>query len=290
MKFTDILALRAIYTLKLPQLVPLEGTFTYEQLAEAVKVNELILRRFVRYAITIGLFTEPEPNQVAHSAASRHLVEVPAAFDALGMSIEELAPASQRAIEALQRYPQATEPNETGYNIAHSTDLPFYRALAQQPERARRFGAGMRYFTDRDNYDLRHLVAAFPWHDFDRSDFTVVDVGGGQGGVSKKLASVTEHMHFIVQDLEGTIKDGIDVLPAELKGRVKFMGHDFFTPQKATGDVYLFRWIFHNWSDKYCQDILRNLIPALKHGARVLLYEDERGDAPETRMSRRDVK
>jgi hypothetical protein len=54
------------------------------------------------------------------------------------------------------------------------------------------------------------------------------------------------------------------------------MAHDFFTPQTVVADVYLLRWILHNWSDKYCMRILRALIPALKPGARVVVNEDVR--------------
>lgn len=60
----------------------------------------------------------------------------------------------------------------------------------------------------------------------------------------------------------------------DLEGRISFMVHDFFTPQPVHGaDVYVFRWIFHNWSDKYCVRILRNLVPALKHGAKVVIND-----------------
>lgn len=63
--------------------------------------------------------------------------------------------------------------------------------------------------------------------------------------------------------------------PADLASRVKFMEHDFFTEQPVQGaDVYLFRWIFHNWSDKYSIKILRNLIPALKPGAKVVINDN----------------
>ena len=31
--------------------------------------------------------------------------------------------------------------------------------------------------------------------------------------------------------------------------------------------------ILHNWSDKYCVKILRNLIPALKQGAKVVIND-----------------
>ena len=55
---------------------------------------------------------------------------------------------------------------------------------------------------------------------------------------------------------------------------MKFMAHDFFTEQPVVGaDVYYFRWILHDWSDKYCTRILKALIPALKPGARIVLSE-----------------
>ena len=287
-QYTDTVALRAIYTLDLPHHVPLNGTISYNEIAQKIKMNELVLKRIFRYAIAINYFKEPEPDCVAHSAASRHLAENAGAFDALGLKMEELVPASLKALEALQKWPEATEPTQTGYNIAHGTNTSFYRTLAQHPERARRFGNGMRYFTENYSCDLIHLIGAFPWKEHDKPNFTVVDVGGGQGGVSTRLASNTMHMRFIVQDLEGTVKVGREVLAPEFKDRVEFLTHDFFSPQTVKADVYLFRWIFHNWSDKYCIDILRNLVPALQSGARILLYEYECKDGPETKLSMRD--
>jgi hypothetical protein len=52
------------------------------------------------------------------------------------------------------------------------------------------------------------------------------------------------------------------------------MAHDFFTEQPVKdADIYLLRFILHNWSDSYCIDILRRLVPALKDGARVLVND-----------------
>lgn len=52
------------------------------------------------------------------------------------------------------------------------------------------------------------------------------------------------------------------------------MAHEFFAEQPVQGaDVYYFRCILHDWSDKYAIRILRSLIPALKVGARILLSE-----------------
>jgi len=68
------------------------------------------------------------------------------------------------------------------------------------------------------------------------------------------------------------------------------MEHDFLTEQPVkNADVYFFRWIFHNWSDKYCIKILRSLIPALKTNARIVINDNvlpEPGVMPNFREER----
>ena len=49
------------------------------------------------------------------------------------------------------------------------------------------------------------------------------------------------------------------------------MAHDFFTPQTVLADVYIYRFIFHNYSDEKAVDILKAAIPALKPGSRILI-------------------
>ena len=78
-----------------------------------------------------------------------------------------------------------------------------------------------------------------------------------------------------MQDLPQAIESAASGLPPSLANRVEFMPHDFFAEQPVKdADVYLFRWIFHNWSDGYCIKILRNLIPALKDGALIVINDN----------------
>ena len=78
----------------------------------------------------------------------------------------------------------------------------------------------------------------------------------------------------MVQDLPKAIDSGASTLPSSLSNRVKLTPHDFFTEQPVKdADVYLFRWILHNWSDEYCIKILRNLVPALKNGAMIVVND-----------------
>ena len=48
---------------------------------------------------------------------------------------------------------------------------------------------------------------------------------------------------------------------------------DFFQPQKESADIFFLRWIFHNWSNKYSLQILRNLIPAMKPGTKIIIND-----------------
>lgn len=90
------------------------------------------------------------------------------------------------------------------------------------------------------------------------------------------MAAKFPSLSFIVQDLEPVVRAAEKQPQAvELADRVKFQTHDFLTEQPVHGaDVYFFRWILHNWSDKYCVKILRNLIPALKPGAKIVLNDN----------------
>lgn len=195
-------------------------------------------------------------------------------MDTVGFLLADLAPASDKVIEALEKWPGSGEPNETGFNIENKTSDPFYLELAKIPERSRRFGSGMRFMTQGTLYDINHLINGYEWAALDEKGGTVVDIGGGHGGVSRALASATSKLQLIVQDLPGTVKEGESILPAELKERVTFMAHDFLTEQPVKGaDVYFFRFILHNWSDKYATRILGNLIPAMKDGSKVVIYE-----------------
>lgn len=100
-------------------------------------------------------------------------------------------------------------------------------------------------------------------------------MGGSQGFASFAIARQFPLLSFVVQDLEPVIAAVEKANSGELNDRVKFMTHDFFTEQPVVGaDVYFFRWIFHNWSDKYSIEILRNHIPALKRGAKIVINDN----------------
>jgi hypothetical protein len=64
------------------------------------------------------------------------------------------------------------------------------------------------------------------------------------------------------------------MLDPEFKGRIEFLGHNLNDEQPVKdADLYMFRSVLLNWPDKYVVKFLKNLVPALKPGAKVLVNE-----------------
>ena len=147
-----------------------------------------------------------------------------------------------------------------------------FEFFEENPVRMNRFKDAMGFLQTFPGLQNSYVLKGFDWASLGNG--LVVDVGGSHGLVSMDIARGFPSLRFIVQDLPKVIEDAKMKVPAELADRVTFMAHDMFTEQPVKGaDVYYFRWIFHDWSDKYCIKILKSLIPALKPGARIMFSE-----------------
>lgn len=144
---------------------------------------------------------------------------------------------------------------------------------------AKRFESALDAEEVRFGLSPKHLSEVYPWHMLPPSSL-VVDIGGSTGKISLEIASVlSDKFKFIVEDRQEVISSmkntvGSTDMESRVEAPVEFMAHDFFTPQPVKcADVYLLRLILHNWTENDCSEILRNLVPALKHGSRILLNE-----------------
>lgn len=241
---------------------------TFSELAAACGLNESEVRRLLRHAMAFHIFIEPRKGYVAHTAASKRLAH-PLMKAWISFATEELWPSATKAVDALQKWPDAQEPNETSFNLAHNTESIFFAEIAKDSARDVRYADAMGWFTSGPGFEPTGLVETIPWHKYE----TVVDVGGNTGLVSKAIAEKNSSVRFIVQDRPEPVAEGRKALPRELNGRIEFMEHDLFEEQPVSADAYVLRWILHDWSDKYAIKILRALIPALKPGAKVILNE-----------------
>ncbi|KAL8713744.1 MAG: hypothetical protein Q9220_002270 [cf. Caloplaca sp. 1 TL-2023] len=101
----------------------------------------------------------------------------------------------------------------------------------------------------------------------------LIDIGGGIGeelGVfAKQYPSASGCL--ILQDLPETIANA----KSTLSSAITPMAYDFFTPQPVMGArAYYFRFVFHDWSDKKCVEILKNTAKGMERGySKLLIHE-----------------
>ena len=141
------------------------------------------------------------------------------------------------------------------------------------PAVAKRLAGALSTFSNGIGLSPSFLVKGYPWSSINNGTGTVVDVGGSKGGISIAIARSAPNLHFIVQDLPVVIQGAKELVPAEVAPRIDFMEHDFLTNQPVKADAYLFRNVFHNWSDEHVVKILKATIPALQPGARVIVND-----------------
>jgi hypothetical protein len=159
-----------------------------------------------------------------------------------------------------------------GFSLANNSSDTMYRIMGQDPARAQRFSNAMAFRLTGPSLQLKYLVEGGPWQSLP-SGGTVIDIGGSHGYAMVAIAEKFPSLKFIVQDLPPTIAARRPI-PEKYNDYISFVEHDFFTPQPIkNADVYLFRWIFHNWADIHCIRILKNLVPALGPNSKVVVSE-----------------
>ncbi|KAG5301688.1 sterigmatocystin 8-O-methyltransferase [Histoplasma ohiense] len=286
----DAAALNTLNYFDFWSAVPVEGSASYADIAKHTSLPEDVVHRILQHAMTLRIFSETEPgkpsSRVQHTSRSAALARS-SGLKALVSTILDDAGAPMMVMnEALARYnrgkPALTqEMNESAFALFHRSGIygnysNSWEFLENDGEgekkgwRAANFVEFMRYV--KEIFHLEEVVLQS--HDWKaEGKATVVDVGGSAGHDAVVLARNFPDLNVIVEDLP-KVKPVFDAeLPAEFNTRVSFVVHDFFQPQPVQADIYVFKMILHDWPDDEAAKILRALVPALKPGARVILFE-----------------
>lgn len=121
----QLISMQAITRFRLVQQVPLDCA-TFDQIACNSGLQESLVRRILRHAMTHHIFAEPVKGTVVHTAASRLLLGDAQLHDWVGASTDELWQGASQTVNALEKYPGSEEPNETGFALANDTNKSIY--------------------------------------------------------------------------------------------------------------------------------------------------------------------
>ncbi|WP_367127457.1 methyltransferase [Saccharothrix sp. HUAS TT1] len=250
-------ALRAAAVLRVADHL-VDGPRPVAELAAAVGADPLNLHRVLRLLATRGIFAEDDGGRFALTPAAELLrTDVPASFQPAVLMLTDKTfwrPAGE-----------LDETARTGTSqFERLFGMPFFDHFASDPDTAAVFHVGMASMSDPES----PLVArAYDFPD----GATVVDVGGGHGGLL--LAVLREH-----PGLRGVLFDQQHVLDGHRLGelgaddRWDLVAGDFFTGAPA-GDVYLVKRILHDWDDEHSLRILRQCRRAVSERGRVLVVD-----------------
>ncbi|KAF2264998.1 putative O-methyltransferase [Lojkania enalia] len=271
-RHTSLISIQAISRYDIASKLAIDEEITFTELAERCQLPADDLTRIMRQAISQHIFKEPRKGYIAHTAASRVFIEASELKYWAHIAFDEVWQSTTHLLDALDKWPGSGEPNQAGFNLAKNLNVSFFESMKANKRREKAFANTMSYMQKRQGLGntTSQLLSAYDW----ASAKKVVDVGGSLGDTCVDIVREHPSVQCVVQDLPEVITEAEKKASSETASQIKFMAHDFFQEQPVKGaDVYLLRWILHDWSDQRAISILRNLIPALKNGANVIVQE-----------------
>jgi hypothetical protein len=230
-------------------------------LAAALDIDSDALRRLLRALGSLGL--------VAETAGSAYILT------ALGQGLRREVAGSVHGMAVLYgeewlwaAYARLGDSVATGrpaFEQVHGA--PLYAYLEQHPVAAAVFHDAMSSFS---RQETAAILAAY---DF-AALTSVVDVGGGQGGLLAALLTAHPHLRGVLFDRPEVIAGALpELVHGSLSQRSTLVGGDFFASLPAGGDCYLLKSVLHNWDDRRCAAILRVCRAAIAPEGRLLVLE-----------------
>ncbi|OKH98445.1 SAM-dependent methyltransferase [Streptomyces sp. CB02923] len=237
-----------------------DGPRTAGELAAATGTDPAHLRRAMRLLATRDVFREDSDGAFHLTPAAEPLrSDAPSSMrDAVVMLTDEpfWRPAGQLA--------DTVRAGRTVFEEIFGA--PYFGHLERVPEAGAVFDTGMAGLAESENGPI---AAAY---DFPATG-TVVDVGGGRGGLLRQVLLRNPDLTGILHDQESVLGHHLLDRP-DLTGRWQTHSGDFFTAVPPGADVYLLKRILHDWSDDDCVRILRACRTAMtRPGSRLLAID-----------------
>jgi hypothetical protein len=254
---------RAVYLgarLKLADAVGEKGA-TLEALASATGTRADRLQRLLRALASHGFFRQQPDGTFVQTPLSQTLRSgVPASMRALAEA--ELGHdhyESWRDIEGCLR--------TGGTAFERQYGMPIWRYYAETPDAGALFGEAMTSFTAIANAGI---LGSYKFNSFAKA----VDIGGGHGSFLFSILEQQPNAKGILFDLPTVVaeveKKG---LPESYRGRAEISTGDFFQSVPAGGDLYLLKFILHDWDDEHAIKILTNVRRAIDPKGRLAVIE-----------------
>ena len=126
-------------------------------------------------AMTSNFLSQPSLESVAHNSISRLFVTDPGFMDWLDFMTQWSMPTAAAFADATEKWGSTVEKDQTAFNVAAQTDVPFFDYFAKSSELSSQFASYMRSVQASSGTSLRHLLTGYDWAKVD-DGAVVVDV------------------------------------------------------------------------------------------------------------------
>ncbi|MGH3685596.1 MAG: methyltransferase [Pseudonocardiaceae bacterium] len=236
-----------------------DGPLEVEEIAQRVSAHSSALYRVLRALGDVGVVTELDHRSFA--------------LTPLGAVLRSDVPGSLRGWVTMASMPFYQRPwadlyetvrtGESAFDRVHGMQLFDY--LAQHPEDAAVFDIAMTSIATNETVNITKS------YDFGRFG-TVVDVGGGRGGLLAAILSANPHLQGVLFDAPTVVAEAESVLSAAgVTDRCTVVGGNFFDSIPKGGDAYLLSNVIHDWDDDDAVKILSRCRATMADTACLLL-------------------
>ncbi len=222
-----------------------DGPRSVADLAAASNTHPPSLYRVLRLLASEGVFAEANDSTFELTPMAKALQQGvgPARLQVLFLG----RPASWEAAGNLSH---TVRTGETAFERVHGAD--FFEYNRRHPEDQALFDQLMAAQT----MPVARAVASA--YDFS-SIASVIDVGGGRGALAIEIVKAHPHLRGVVFDQPAVAVEATRAIAAAgVSKRCEGCGGDFFLSVPNGHDVYLLKYIVHDWDDEECIAILRS--------------------------------
>lgn len=239
-----------------------EGTDTPDVIARAEDIDLDAARRLMRTCASLGLMTSPDGGEHYRGTSLLSTLIKDDPNSLRGFAISQAAPGHWLPWGL---FPEAVRTGQRQINAAHG-DSTIFDYFAKHLDEAALFTESMSNLSRAAAKDIAAVLDT-------RGVTLALDLGGANGEVVRAMMRANPDLHGGVFDLPHIVPDAAAAAEADgLSERFTIFGGDFFV-EVPPADLYVLKYIMHDWDDGACVRILKNCRASLQEGGRVVVVD-----------------
>jgi O-methyltransferase domain len=177
---------------------------------------------------------------------------------------------------------QSIRTGDSAFRTVHGCST--FEWFTAHPEEGRQFNSGIAGLTIAE---APLIAGAYPFPDA----AVVCDIGGGTGALLAEVLRRHPRSRGILVEAPGVLAEAARFLRAAgIADRIELAEGDLFRQVRGTADIYLLKWVLHDWDDTNCKTILRTIGAAMPSGAKLVVIEGVQDhNSPHPRFSMVDL-